>query len=118
MCTFNNYSLSEYREIILKDISDYQAELWLEREIAKAETVKAIELRKQRSPAKILQMEHANLKAAGFDLNKLSPSGEEEALILAYRAAYEQAKKYWPELADIYDVKNYKLSPETELIYD
>lgn len=73
----------------------------------------AFELHKLRTPAVITRMELENLIKAGFPTDKLTPDGEPEILVRAWKAGAEHAQKFWPQqVADYYDMSTYKLSQE------
>lgn len=75
----------------------------------------AFELHKLRTPSVITLMEITHLKKAGFPDDKLTPDGEYEILVLAYKAGEEHAKKYWSKaVADYYDMSAYQLTGEEE----
>jgi len=85
----------------------------LEFAIKVAKPEEAFELHKLRYPSKIILMEIAQLKKAGFPVDQKTPDGEYEILVLAYKAGEKHAKKYWSQLlANHYYMGDFQLSGE------
>jgi hypothetical protein len=101
-------------ESYLKQLKDkstrFYAEQSLEFAIKRAPVEQAIELKKLRTPGTVTRLELEALKAAGFPEDRLTPDGEPEILVKAYKAGAEHARKHWPQLASYYDMSGYRLS--------
>lgn len=107
--TFNE---KDYKAKLRDPATRYYAEDSLEFAIKRAPIEQAIELKKLRTPGMVTRLELISLKKAGFPEDRLTPDGQFEILVLAYKAGSDHAKKHWPHLADYYDMSGYKLSGE------
>lgn len=108
-----NFDKDEYLRLIKRPETRPVAISMLEWAIESADTRTAFELHKLRTPAVITRMELDNLNKAGFPKDRLTPDGEPEILIMAWKAGAEHAKKYWPEqVANYYDMSAYNLNQE------
>lgn len=107
-----NFNEADYKEKLRNPKTRHYAEESLEFAIKRAPVEQAIELKKLRTPGRVTQLELDQLKKAGFPRDKLTPDGEFEILVLAYKAGFEHCKKHWPHLIPIYDVSGYRLSED------
>lgn len=105
-----NFDVTDYKQKLKNPATRHYAEDALEFAIKRAPIEQAIELKKLRTPGRVIFLELKALKAAGFPEDTLTPDGESEILVKAYKAGAEHAKKYWPQLADYYDMSGYRLS--------
>lgn len=106
------FDIDDYKAKLRNPKTRHYAEESLEFAIKRAPIEQAIELKKLRTPGVVTKLELLQLKEAGFPEDKLTPDGEFEILVKAYKAGWEHAKKHWPHLADYYDMSNYRLSED------
>jgi hypothetical protein len=107
-----SFNVDDYKRSLKNPALRLAAEQGLEFAIQRAPIEQAIELKKLRTPGRVVLLELKALKAAGFPEDKLTPDGEPEILVKAYKAGSEHAKKHWPQLANYYDMSDYRLSED------
>jgi len=106
------FDINEYMRLVVKPETRCIAEQSLEFAIERLPLEKAFELHKYRTPARVALMELKNLKKAGFPEDKRTPDSEFEIVVRTFIAAWEHAKKYWPDQVEKYDMSNYRLSED------
>jgi hypothetical protein len=107
-----NFDKNQYLKRI-QNQSTYQVAVdSLEFAIIRAPIEQAIQLKRLRHPVQVCNLELKNLKKSGFDMDKtvlVNGKPEYEALLLAFHARADHARKYWPELAHKFDMSAYPL---------
>lgn len=104
------FDSQNYLEMLKDPKTRRYAEDSLEFAIRRASITDAIDLKKLRTPGRVVYLELQNLRKAGFDENEKTPDGECRLLVMAYKAGADHAKKYWSEnIAKYYNMDNYAL---------
>ena len=110
------FNKEQYIKDLNSGITQYCAAVRnLESVILSAPIEQAIELKNLRTPGRILRLEIDALRAAGFDMDKKSMYGsieEYDCIVLAYTAAENHCKKFWPHLLPKYDMTKYRINGE------
>lgn len=104
------FDADDYKQKLKNKATRFYAEQSLEFAIKRAPVEQVIELKKLRTPGAVTRLELEALKAAGFPEDTLTPDGEPEILVKAYKAGADHARKHWPQLASYYDMSGYRLS--------
>jgi len=108
-----NFNKSEYINQLNNKQTYQQAVDSLELAIKRADIKDVIQLKKLRTPPEIIKLELDRLVDAGFNPNQLTPQGEPELLVRAWKAGYEHAKKHWGDRwVTHYDMSAYTITED------